>query len=78
MNYLNFYPGSIEVSDQPAYAVEDVVGFATSVIRGCTSSTPVDGALDATEDGSIWADLCAKYGDDAVQGVIEEIHAVLS
>lgn len=81
--YINFFPGSTRkekkffFSDDPAYGIEDITGFADSVLQGCTSSAPVEGAKAALEDGSIWGDLCAAHGDDLVQGVLEELHDVI-
>lgn len=83
MTYINFFPGntrdSREVSITPdaAYGQEDIVGLVDSMLSGCTSSAPVDGARFALEDGSIWGDLCAKHGEEAVQGALEELHDLL-
>ena len=84
MSYINFFPGDtreareISISDIEAYGKDDIVGLVDSMIVGSTSSAPVDGVKAALEDGSLWADLCAKHGDDAVQGALEELHALLA
>jgi hypothetical protein len=54
------------------------VGLVDSMILGCTSSAPVDGACAALEDGAIWGDLCAKHGDKVVQDTLEELHDLLA
>jgi len=83
MQYINFFPGDtreareVSVSDVEAYGKTDITGLVDSMIVGCTASAPVDGAKAALEDGAIWADLCAKHGDDAVQGALEELHSIL-
>lgn len=83
MSFINFFPGNtrdereVSVSDDASYGMEDVVGLVDSMIAGCTSSAPVAGAVAALEDGSIWADLVAKHGEESVQDAIEELHALL-
>ena len=81
--YINFFPGSIRderelsLNDEVHYCFHDIIALVYAMIMGCTCSAPVDGALAALEDGSIWGDLVAKHGD-AVQGAIEEVHALIS
>lgn len=82
-NYINFFPGDtreereISINDNAAYGMGDIIELVDSIIVGCTGSADVAGAKEALEDGSIWGDLCAKHGDDAVQDALEELHALL-
>lgn len=82
--YINFFPGStsdersLSIDDTEAYGHEDIVGLVDSMIVGCTSSAPTEGARDAVRDGSLWGDLCAKHGDDMVRGTLEELDALLA
>lgn len=82
--YINSYPGNtcnvnkISVSAGAAYNIEDVFGLVESMIVGDMSSAPLEGALMALEDGSIWSDLCAKHGDVSVQYALEELHELLA
>ncbi len=84
MTYINFFPGNtrdereLSVNEVDAYGVEDIIGLVDSMIKGCTSSAPAEGALAALEDGSLWGELCAEHGDDAVQGALEELHDLLT
>ena len=68
----------LSITESPAYASEEVTGFVDSMLRGCTSSVSTDGLRDALEDGSIWGWLCESFGDDEVQGALDEIHALLA
>lgn len=78
--YINFFPGDtrdtreICVNAFASAPVEDIVGFVESIISGQVSSALVDGAKDALEDGAIWVELSAKYGERAVQDALEELH----
>lgn len=80
---INFYPGSMRDSRElsidtvAAYSDYGIVELVDSMIVGTTASADFDGALAAVEDGALWADLCAKHGDDAVQEALEELHALL-
>lgn len=82
--YINFFPGNMRdardltLSEVMAYYdAGDIAEFVDSMIVGCTASISTDGVKGALEDGSIWGDLCAKYGDEAVQEALEELHALL-
>ena len=83
MAYINFFPGNtrdsreVSVNAEAAYGVEDVVGLVGSMLVGCTSSAPADGASFALEDGALWAELSARHGEEAVQAALEELHALL-
>jgi hypothetical protein len=84
MAYINFFPGNtresraLDVDEHAHYGIEDIIGLVDSMLTGATSSAPVDLSKDALCDGSIWADLCAKHGEDAVQDALEELHALLA
>lgn len=83
MNYINFFPGntrdsrSVSINADAFYGLDDLVGLVDSMLAGSTSSAPVDGAKAALEDGSIWGDLSATYGDETVQAALEELHNLL-
>lgn len=82
-HFVNFFPGSVRDSRElsldthAAYGVEDIEGFVDSILVGCTSSAPTDGALAALEDGSVWGYLCDKHGEVAAREALEELHALL-
>ncbi|MNC03810.1 hypothetical protein D3C87_1850870 [compost metagenome] len=83
MSYINFFPGNanapreINIRSQPAYGGEDVIDLVDAMIRGQTSSAPVEGAKAALEDGEIWGYLGEQHGEAAVQEVLEELHDFL-
>jgi hypothetical protein len=83
MNYINFYPGTtreereLSLDADEAYGADDIVGLVDSMIKGSTSSAPVEGARAALEDGSLWSELCNEHGDTAVQEALEELHSLL-
>lgn len=48
----------------------DIVDFVGDVRRGVSSACPLDGAVHALEDGSLWADL----NDEDGQALLELVH----
>ena len=53
------------------YANADVIGLIDDIVSGTCGNCPMDGALDALEDGELWVD------GNANQEVIEELHALI-
>ena len=82
--FINFFPGhsgqsrEISIDEEAAYGLTDIFGLVDSMLSGCTASTNTHGVQEALEDGSLWAELCVKYGDSAVQETLEELHATLA
>lgn len=73
--YLNYCPVigfSVSTAPQPdGYFNSCSVGFIEDLAQQKPSSCPLDGALDALEDGSLWLD------DDAIKAALESAHGYL-
>lgn len=52
------------------YANGDVIGLVEDIHAGRPGNCPLDGALDAIEDGALW--------QDADQETLEELHALIA
>ncbi len=82
--YINFFPGSVRdereltITDDAAYGLYAIDDLVDAIIGGSTCSTVLDGVKGALEDGSLWADLCRKHGDGAVQDALEELHGLVA
>lgn len=69
--FINYNNGEgLTLTEFAAYAETDIQDFVDSVQRDISQSAPLDGALAALEDGSLWA--------DDQQPLIEEIHALIT
>ena len=51
---------------------EDVTGLAIDMLRGVDSCCPLEGALDAVNDGPIW--VCT----DVTAAILEDIHHAIT
>lgn len=70
-HFINYSPDTgLSISTfrgAEGYANGDITGLVEDIRAGRPGNCPLDGALDALEDGSTWSD------ED--QSIIEEIHA---
>ena len=52
------------------YFNDDVLGLVDDVLGECAGSCPLDGAKDALEDGSLWA--------DGMENILESLHYAIA
>lgn len=84
MKFINFYPhemGNVKrvtIDDHAGYQVEDIAGMIDSMARGCTSSCPVEGAIEALRDGALLCELGDKYGQRWVDAMADEIEVEIN